>query len=308
MFGRKKKDKPIKPTGLKALGLPRFILSKIHLIILTIVATYIGVNFSAGMYYLLTQTTDVGHNLWHALCPDDGLRSDLRAVGEGLIGGMFAKAIVWNHWKIKKPRIFDKLEMKLRIPNMHDEKDINIGHIIAAPLMIALYAIPGFLLSYWIVHEIQWLFTQSQLLNMHLGGQNLPPITTRLKDNWTADWPQKLMGFFCTFFFGKHIAKGLFDDAQQWFAHNRIIKERQLEEARALDPFALATSVKNKFEFLLPPTYRARIDYERVQLSGVATADINQNWEAKVIVWSLPVFLIVAGFGWYVLNWVAYGH
>lgn len=308
-FLRRKAAKPVKPLSIKDVGLLKFGAYKVHLVFLLVVATYLGVNFTAGMYYLLTQTTTFGHDAWHAICPDDGLRSDIRSTVEGLIGGMIAKAVIWNHWKIKKPHMFDKIEMKLRIPNMHDDKDINLAHLLFAPLIIMLYAVPGFLAARWLIGEIHFLTDQAKLLNMHLeAGNQLPPMWTRLKDNWTADWPQKLTGFFCTFFFGKHFAKGIFDDAQQWFAHNRIIKERKLEDANVLDPFAAGVALKNRFEFLLPPTYRARIKYERQTLAGTPTEEINQNWEAKVIVWSLPIFLGVAGFGWYVLNWIAYGH
>lgn len=304
---KKRKKKPELPKPLvKITKRPiRFVINKVHMVAFAGVGTYIGVLFIAGLYYLLTQTTDFMNQGWHWLVPDDTFRHDIRNVGEGLLGGVIAQGLIWNHWKIGKPKIWDKLEVKLHIPNIHDKHDVNVFQLLTTPLLVILYAVPGFLVARWLVGEIHWLHTQSLLLNMTMEQNHIPPILQRMKENFTADWPQKLMGFGAAYIFGRHVAKGVYDDVQGWFATNRIMKENQaiLPGVPKKYQLLLITAKKRAF-VLLPPTYQARVNDLRE--TGL-DQNMKRKWQANVLKYSTPIVLLIAGFGWYVLNFIAYG-
>lgn len=301
----KRKEKPPLPFPLvKVTKKPHvWVRNKVHMVATATVGTYLGVLFIAGLYYLLTQTTDFMDNAWHSFVPDDNLRHDIRNVGEGLLGGVIAQGFIWNHWKPKKAKLWDKLEIKLGLPNYHDHKDIGLPTLILTPLLVCLYAIPGFLLGRWMVNEISFLYEQSQVLNMTLGDV-APSLDQRMRENMTADWPQKLMGFGAAFLFGRHVAKGVYDDVQGWFAANRIMRENEKTNVLDITTWTLWQKFRKMTFRLLPPGYQARVNYMREQ--GI-DENMKEKWQAKMLKWGMLVALPVTAFGYYILNFKVYG-
>ena len=81
----------------------------------------------------------------------------IRNVGEGLLGGVLGQAIIWNHFKVKpRPRNWiDELEIALHIPNLKDDRRTSGWQMLALPLLVLVYAIPGFAIGAGVAHLIQ---------------------------------------------------------------------------------------------------------------------------------------------------------
>ncbi len=204
----------------------------------------------------------------------------VRNVGEGLLGGVLAQAIIWNHFKVKpKPRSgIDKFEIGLHIPNLKDERRTSGWQMLALPVLILLYAIPGFAIGAGVRQLI--------LAHVHVNQLSSDQVAQSL---WTANVPQKVVGLFASFVFARRVGRGIYDDVQLFFA------ERLRASGKPL-----------RFHHKLVPTFVAR--YNSVSTSDAAAAvDKHDRWVTWILVGSIPIGIGLAAFGYYVLAYIATG-
>jgi hypothetical protein len=208
----------------------------------------------------------------------------IRNVGEGLLGGVLAQAIIWNHYKVKpKARNWiDNIEIALHIPNLKDERRTSGWQLLALPLLVLLYAIPGFAIGAAVAHLIQ-----NGLAHVHIHQFSSDAVVQSL---WTGKVSQKVVGLFASIVFARRVGRGVYDDVQLFFAERR----------RALGK-PLAPHHK------LVPTFAARYNgIESVDAAAAAVAR-HDRWAAWILVASIPVGIALAAFGYYVLAFIATG-
>ena len=100
----------------------------------------------------------------------------------------------------------------------------------------------------------------------------------------TANWDKKLIGYISAFFFGRRPAKGVFDDVQLLFAERRVTNN-------------LGT------RWYQSPTFRARVN--DVQANSHGYSEVQGVWLKRIVVGLVPIGLVLAIFGWYVLTFIA---
>lgn len=133
----------------------RWLLNKLQLLGWAVVLTYVGVLIVAGLYYLLFEVNPTMTKLWHQAVSDNGLRHDIRNVGEGFFGGLLGQQVVWNHFRRRRPKNrLDKTEIALHIPNVKDDRRLSWG-LVAVPVLAVAYAVLGLLAALWISHKLQ---------------------------------------------------------------------------------------------------------------------------------------------------------
>jgi hypothetical protein len=208
----------------------------------------------------------------------------IRNVGEGLLGGVLAQAIVWNHFKRKpKPRDwFDRVEIALHIPNLKDDRRTSGWQLLALPLLVLLYAVPGFAIGDGVAHLIQ-----NGIAHVHIHQVSSNSVIRSL---WTGKVSQKVVGLFASFVFARRVGRGVYDDVQLFFAERRHALGKPLA-----------------FYHRLVPTFEARYN-------GVSSADAARDafgkrgrWVTWLLAASIPVGIGLAGFGYYVLAYIATG-
>lgn len=240
--------------------------------------TYVGVLIIAALYYILFELWHPMTTLWHEAVPNGELRHNIRDVGEGLFGGLLAHMFVWNHFKAsvqKAPNWLDKLEIKLHIPNAKDTRNLTGWQLLAAVPIVLIYAAPGFFLAEWLVHLIKPGVAQ-------VTGTTL---LDHIKSVVTENYPQKLIGYGAAFCFGRRPAKGIFDDAQLWFA------ERRVGAGKSCGWWHLAA-------------YKARCRVV-AKTEGGPAAHKHETVATVMLRGAIPVGLALAGYGFYVLNYIA---
>ncbi len=112
------------------------------------IAVFVALPLGVAVYYLTTQTTALANDTWHYIAPDDGIRHYLRNVSQGFYASLFGLLIVWNRYKYsnkidKELNWLDRLEMRLGIPNLKDDKHFSPRQIILVFFWSSIYAIPG---------------------------------------------------------------------------------------------------------------------------------------------------------------------
>lgn len=260
---------------------------KLAMTVARAVLAYVGVLAVAGLYYLLFETWAPMTNLWHEAVSDSALRHNIRDVGEGLLGGLLGIMVVLNFYLKKfhkKPNLLDKLEMKLHIPNIKDNRPFSgIDAILVIPLVL-LYAIPGFFIGEALVSLFHHLAPSiHELAGEYKPSGHATGIFEKMKNNFTESWPKKLIGFLAAFIFGRRPATAVFADMQLWFAERRC---------------ALGKGVS----WYHMPTFKARY-YEVCEGSGSAVEASPK--QSALMVGGVFVLFLLACFGFYVLNFIA---
>ncbi len=268
----------------------KWLLNKAQLLVAAVVFAYIGMHIIVAVYYLLFEVNPSMKALWHHTVRNSDFRHNVRDVGEGLLGGLLAQAVVWNHFKKRgPPNGLDRSEMKLHIPNVKDDRRLSFWQALATPELALLYAVPGFFAGLGIDVLIHRNITHLS----GLAGSLQPALTThpQAATLWskmtavvTQNWDKKLMGYGAAFLFGRRPAKGVFDDAQLWFVERRISAQKPLR-------------------WYHMPTYKARYNY--VRRSGGANTDHHGALEASLIFLTFGVGLALAVYGWYILTFIA---
>lgn len=208
----------------------------------------------------------------------------VRDVGEGLLGGVLGQAIIWNHFKRRvanpgPPNWFDRLEIKLHIPNLKDNRRTSGWQLLALPLLILVYAIPGFAIGAGVAHLVQ-----HDLAHVHL---HQVSSNTVVRNLWTTHLSQKLVGLFASFVFARRVGRGVYDDVQLFFAERRRASGKPLA-----------------FYHKLIPTFAAR--YNSITPEEAAAAvDKHDRWVTWILIGSIPLGIGLAAFGYYVLAYIA---
>jgi hypothetical protein len=208
----------------------------------------------------------------------------VRNVGEGLLGGVLGQAIIWNHYKVKAtPRNWvDRLEIALHIPNLKDERRTSGWQMLALPLLVLVYAIPGFAIGAGVSHLIQ-----HGLAHLHLHQVSSDPVVQSL---WTGNVSQKIVGLFASIVFARRVGRGVYDDVQLLFAERRRAVGKPLA-----------------FYHKLVPTFAARYNGVSSQVAAANAVREHDRWASRILVGSIPVGIGFAAFGYYVLAYIATG-
>jgi hypothetical protein len=208
----------------------------------------------------------------------------IRNVGEGLLGGVLGQAIIWNHYRVKpKPRNWvDKLEIALHIPNLKDDRRTSGWQMLALPLLVLVYAIPGFAIGAGVSHLVQ-----HSLAHLHLRQVSSDAVVRSL---WTGSVSQKVVGLFASFVFARRVGRGVYDDVQLFFAERRRAVGKPLS-----------------FYHKLVPTFAARYNGVSSAEAASAAVDEHDRWATWILLVSIPVGIGLAAFGYYVLAYIATG-
>jgi hypothetical protein len=102
---------------------------------------------------------------------------------------------------------------------------------------------------------------------------------------WTSGWDKKILGFAVSLV-ARRPMRPIFDSVQLWFAENRAGRRLRLH-------------------WYHPPTFQAR--YNAVVGDGAAVVPRHGRLESTLMVGMLVVGVGLAGFGAYVLTYVANG-
>lgn len=207
--------------------LARFLIQKVHLLVVAVVLAYFGQLVIVALYYLLLETNPSVTHAWHTVAPSGGVRHDIRNNVEGLLGGLFAQAAVWNAFRARRPMTaLDRAERHLHIPNLKTGHPRALQVLATIPLVIA-YAVPGYLLAragtdLLQAHAVDY-FTQ---LRVSSRITSLTPLRDRLIDTAAGDWDQKLRGYAAAFLFGRRPAKATIDTVQRRLAQRHLRRNR----------------------------------------------------------------------------------
>jgi hypothetical protein len=301
---RKRRQTPPPPLDATLLRHPlRWIKNKSLIAVDALVLVHVGTLIVVALYYLVFETIPgVKYDWDHALT--GGLhvwgvhihlallstahwaewRHLIRNVGEGLLGGVLAQAIVWNHYKVKpKPKNrVDRLEIALHIPNLKDDRRMSGGQILALPLLVLVYAIPGFAIGAGVAHLVQ-----HDLAHVHLHQVSSDAVVQSL---WTSKVSQKVVGLFASFVFARRVGRGVYDDVQLFFAERRRARGKPLA-----------------FYHKLVPTFAARYNGISSQDAAAAAINLRDRWATPILIASIPIGIALAAFGYYVLAYIATG-
>jgi hypothetical protein len=265
----------------------RWTRHRIALLGVRVVFTYVGICAVAALYYILLETNvhlpvinETNTQAWHHTIPNSTLRHDIRDVGEGLLGGLLAISLAYNHYRRigKKKNVVDRIEIALRIPNLKSGRKLAWWQIVLGVLLIPLYASVGFVVGEWLVGVIHPAVD-------HVAEFQTGSVLTNIKSNFIEHWPKKLIGFFAAFFFGHRPALAVIDDIQLWFAERRV-------------------SLGKGLRFYETPPFKAR--YNEVLASGSVQARAREGVAVRFTLIGLGLAVIaLAGYGYYVLNYIA---
>lgn len=254
------------------------------------IGTYIGICIIAALYYLILEKIGFMHSLWHEAVPESPLRHAIRDVGEGLLGGILAITLSWNHYKkIGKTKLspLDKLEQKLHIPNLKDAKPFSAAQLTALLILVPLYALLGFFLGLHVVDWIEhgWHHTVHHFLPA------TEPAAVTANSLWekiykviTESWGYKVIGFITAFYFGRRPALAVIDDIQLLFAERNACQDKGLK-------------------WFHTKPYQAR--YNEVCKAGTKSILVPNKWGKIALIVSPVILFGLAAYGWYVLNFIA---
>ena len=301
---RRHRQKPPPPLDATLIRHPlRWLKNKLLIVVDGLVLVHLGTLIVVALYYLAFQTIPGVKSDWdHALT--GGLhfwgfhahlallskahwaqwRHLIRNVGEGLLGGILGQAIIWNHYRVKaKPRTrVDELEIALHIPNLKDGRRTSGLQMVALPLLVLVYAIPGFAIGAGVARLIQ-----HGLAHVHLHQVSSDVVVQTL---WTGHVSQKVVGLFASFVFARRVGRGVYDDVQLMFAERRRAADKPLV-----------------FYHRLVPTFAARHNGIASQDAAAAAVDKHDRWVTRILIGSIPIGIGLAGFGYSVLAYIATG-
>jgi hypothetical protein len=281
----------------------RWLRNKTLVVVDGLALVHVGTLIVVALYYLAFQTIPgVKYDWDHALT--GGLhfwglhvhlallsnahwrewRHLVRNVGEGLLGGVLGQAIIWNHYRAKpRPRNWvDRVEIALHIPNLKDERRTSGLQMLALPLLVLVYAIPGFAIGVGVSHLVQ-----HGIAHLHVSQVSSDPVVQSL---WTSNVSQKVVGLFASIVFARRVGRGIYDDVQLLFAERRRAVGKPLAAYHRL-----------------VPTFAARYNGISSQDAAADAVDGHDRWATWILIGATPVGIGLAAFGYYVLAYIATG-
>lgn len=301
---RNAREPPPPPLDAKLWRHPlRWLKTRVLLVLDGLVLLHVGTLIVVAIYYLAFQVIPgVKYDWDHALTGQLHFwdlhvhlallskahwaqwRHLIRNVGEGLLGGVLAQAIVWNHYKRRPrpPTRVDKFEIALHIPNLRDNRRTSGWQLLALPLLVLVYAIPGFAIGAGVAHLIQ-----HGLAHVHVHEVSSDAVVRSL---WTGKVSQKVVGLFASFVFARRVGRGVYDDLQLFFAERRRALGRPLRAYHKL-----------------VPTFAARYNGITSQEAAADAVQARARWATWIFLALIPLGLGLAAFGYYVLAYIATG-
>lgn len=266
---RRRPDLP--PPLVHFVGHPlRWVVVKVELLIAALLLAHIGMFIVVALYYLLTQKNPSIKHFWdNTLVTNGDLRHSIRDVGEGVLGGFLAQAIVWNHFAkshLKAGRIFDRL---------HGRLHVRTGP--AALLASVVFGAIGFLALYYGLHAVH---AHAAVYRAH------GSLWDRTQNIWKSSWDKKAMGYAAAFA-ARRPMNVVFDNFQKWFAARRV-------------------KLHKGARFYQPPTFKARVnEIAKVALDTNSEVPPQGPLQTTLMLGGLVVGLALAGYGYYVLTYIA---
>ncbi len=301
---RQPRQTPPPPLDARLIRHPlRWLKNKTLLVVDWLALVHVGTLIVVALYYLAFETIPgVKYDWDHAFTGGLhfwGLHLDLallskahwaewrhlmRNVGEGLLGGVLGQAIIWNHYKVKpRPRNrVDQLEIALHIPNLKDERRTSAWQMLSLPLLVLIYATPGFLIGDGVSHLVQ-----HGLAHVHVQQVSSDAVVRSL---WTGNVAEKVVGLFASIVFARRVGRGVYDDVQLLFAERRRAADKPLS-----------------FYHRLVPTFAARYNGVSSTQAAADAVEVHNRWATWILVGLIPVGIGLAAFGYYVLAYIATG-
>lgn len=267
------------PDGMDGLPPPlvdfaehplQWIIIKVELLVAAVTLAHIGMFIVVAFYYLLTQKNPTIKSFWdNTLVTNRDLRHSIRDVGEGILGGFLAQAIVWNHFT-KSHR---KIGRTLR--RLHER--LHAPEVLLALLASAVFGAVGFFALYYGLHAVH-----AHAADHASSGS----VWNRTENIWRSGWDKKAMGYAAALVARRpmHI---VFDDVQKWFAERRV-------------------GLCKRPRFYDPPTFKARVnDVAATARDAQRKVPSHSRWQSTLILGSLLAGLVLAGYGYYILLYIA---
>jgi hypothetical protein len=206
-----------------------------------------------GLYYLLFQVSPSAAAWWHSVIPDAALRHTIKDAAEGFYGGAAAQLLVWNPFRDRRTRYLakpmnrlDRLEDRLRIPNLRSGRDLSFWQIpYALAIWAPLYGSVGFTVAYLLDSVIRRDIALAQHAVFALTPHASMWQRTASMD--TADWDMKIVGLAASFCFGRRPLRKVFDGIQLRLAQQHATRHQPER-------------------WYYPPTFRARCAQVKAQL------------------------------------------
>jgi hypothetical protein len=244
----------------------RWLRQRLELLVAAVVLAHIGTLIIVAIYYLATQKSPTVKHWWDSHVTPADLRHTIRDVAEGVLGGLLAQQVIYNHYKRRNLKVH-RLDEQL--------KRLHLPEALIAPILALAYAAVAFTAMYYLLHA----------LSAHAAVAAHGPhasLWLRTKPLWTANWDKKLIGLVSAFAAHRPL-RPLFDSVQRWFA------ERRVALGKALRPYH-------------PPTFKAR--YNAIKAENPAVARHGQL-QSALMLGGVVIGVGLAGYGYYVLTYVA---
>lgn len=262
--------------------------NKAELIVAAVVLAHIGTLIVVGLYYLLFEVYTPFTHAWHTAVQSNGTRHLLRNVYEGVLGGTLVQFVVFNHFAKRRQKLsrLDRQEIRLRIPNLKDGRPLSGWQLVLSPVLVLVYAIPGFALGAGVAWLVRHHVTTPHNYAVLTGGSNVGHgFLSPVKSLWSSNKDQRIVGFFASVFLGRRPVRAVAEDLQGYFAARRV---------------ALGKSQR----FYHPPNFRARMN--AVTEDGAALRVANTaGWVTYLLSFTIFVGIALAGFGYWVLAYKA---
>ena len=266
----------------------RWTANKLKLLVAALVLAHIGTLIVVGLYYLLFELYAPFTRAWHHAVTDNGTRHLLRNVYEGVLGGTLAQLVVFNHYARRRATLngLDRLEVALHIPNVKDHRPTSAAQLAVSPVLVLIYAIPGFLLGYglaWLIrHGIAGAHDYAVLVGGPRTGQS---VWSHVHTLWTSNRDQKVVGLVASVFMGRRPIRAVAEDVQGYFAARRVALGRPAR-------------------WYHPPPFQARMNAETRE-----GAELRMGRMSALMPYMLSFALfagaLLAGFGMWVLAYKA---
>jgi hypothetical protein len=305
-FGKGDKVKPVLPEPLKSHKVRSlsvkvlFGLLMVHIGLFIIVAAYyLGLETSTfdwltkllGFHPDPTWHVPATKQWWDTLVPNSEKRHLYRSVGEGFLGFALLGVFTWSHYKkgvTKKANLLDKLEIKLRIPNVKQGRPVSgFQYAIALPLAL-LYSVPGWFIGQKIVNAgTKAINFVSPIVGSHSS------YFDKVASVWTNDAPHIIVGLFGSYFFGRRVLKAIFDDIQRVMVDRRIALNKPLH-----------------WYHNVVPTFQARYNERKESAYSVREGYLIDHPHRfpvlpTLLALAIPAGIALAGYGYYVLTVIA---
>jgi len=262
--------------------------NRAQLIFAAVVLAHIGTLIVVGLYYLLFEVYAPLTRAWHTAVASNSTRHLLRNVYEGVLGGTLVQFVVFNHFAKRRVKLswLDQREIKWHIPNLKDRRPLSGWQLLLSPLLVLVYAIPGFLVGAgvaWLVkHNVTTPHNYAALVGGPISGHSpWRPIRAL----WTTDKDAKIVGFFASVFLGRRPVRAVAEDLQGYFAARRV---------------ALGKAQR----FYHPPNFRARMNAATADGSAARVAK-TAGWVPYLLSFAIVTGLGLAAFGYWVLAYKA---